>query len=116
MTETNIFKNELTPGFLITYLLPQKMYKIDYISSNSFASTDVVKSYQGIVSSLILRSQQFLAIYPTLNQPSILIQYLKEIEDWTTTINTTQNKANIDDVMPNKDSNNNGLTTPKWHD
>lgn len=107
MPITNIFKTNLLPesSLVITYLPSQKMYKLDYVHANTFASVDVVSSYSGIVASLMMRQSQLSSI-ATFNDPIKLVKLLDEINDWVSPENNTQKVTD--------ESKSFGIPTPDW--
>lgn len=107
MPTTNIFKTSLLPesSLVITYLPSQKMYKLDYVHADAFASVDVVKSYSGIIASLMMRQQQLSSI-PTFTNPINLIKLLDEIKDW---VSPEDNNPKTTD-----ESKSFGIPTPDW--
>ena len=95
MPTTNIFKTSLLPesSLVITYLPSQKMYKLDYVHADAFASVDVVKSYSGIIASLMMRQPQLSSI-ATFKNPIDLIKLLDEIKDWVSPEDNNQKTTN----------------------
>ena len=107
MPITNIFKTNLLPesSLVITYLPSQKMYKLDYVHANTFASVDVVNSYSGIIASLMMRQSQLSSI-TTFNDPIKLVKLLDELKDWVSPENNTQKVTD--------ESKSFGIPTPDW--
>ena len=107
MPSTNIFKTNLLPesALVITYLPSQKMYKLDYVHADAFASVDVVKSYSGIIASLMMRQSQLSSI-ATFKDPINLIKLLDEIKDWISPEDNTQKATD--------ESKSFGIPTPYW--
>jgi len=58
-----------------------------------FASVDVVKSYSGIVASLMMRQPQLSSI-ATFKNPIDLIKLLDEIKDWVSPEDNNQKTTN----------------------
>lgn len=87
MTNNNsIFNDKKVSSIHISYLNKQKMYKIDYVTSNDFASTDIVKSYNAIIASIMLHSNILFIQYPHLTQPNELTSFFNNIEKWIESI------------------------------
>jgi len=87
MTNNNsIFNDKKVSSIHISYLNKQKMYKIDYVTSNDFASTDIVKSYNAIIASIMLHSNILFIQYPHLTQLNELTSFFNNIEKWIESI------------------------------
>ena len=81
-TGSNIFKYKYMPAIKITHLTDSDLFKIDYASTDNAASVDIVNSFTGIASSLMLHMYVVFGKYPKMASIDNMQTMLDLLQEW----------------------------------